>query len=551
MDITSYMEIFGLMVLALVFGFSLRLPFAKPEGSNSDQWGVLGKIKKHIGLRWINYSMPDAIPKGIFPYPMLLHFLISRFPEKYWKVLNVFINQGADLVVSIVVFVVVLLLAPVDGGVSGVDLAWLGALLFLSLPVLMPITARMIAHNGRCFGMLLNTIYLLSLYAVIASGSVFGWIACIVLLLAIFLTSFFAMQTAVYFSVGLAVWYWHWVPLCVIGIALAISFLFPALGARDTLVFKVNHFKWYWSNYNKNTTATGRDLFKNFFLFFKHFPKDRVESITIFYRTSSLWAALYSVPCFWFLAVLLGISPEARLPLTNGLGAFCLALVVLTFVAFLLSSIGKFVIFGTSERYFEYGSPFLAITFSLAIAASGLVAWKVFLCFIVLQVGIIFFNDTTYSKRFFRWLREPETGMADSVLEVMDYFTSQPNGARVATVPIKLPILFRAHNPSPETVKFYYRFIQQSLKLDAFKYFDDDIEELNVFKGAPDDLVRNYGITYVLIQRSYLKPGRFEFIDSVLGHEVLFENDQYVVFSAVEKKKRADEVEAEGDDVTA
>jgi len=531
--IALIIESLCLLALALAFGFALRLPFAMhPESSKSDQWGVLGKIKKHVNLRWIDYSMPDAFPKGIFPYPMLVHFFIARFPKKYWKMLNIFINQSSDLVVAIIVYGIILYTGYSTGtpSESFSSIAWMGTLLFLSLPILLPITSRMRAHNGRCFGMLLNTLYMLSIYAAIHLGSTVAWGAGILLLLGIFLSSFFAMQTAILFSVGLAVWYLNWIPLALVGVAVLISFLFPAIGARDTLVFKVNHFLWYWNNFHKNTTATGRNLFRNFFLFFKHFPKDRVESITLFYRTSPLWIGLYSVPCFWFLAWLLAFDPTARVPLQSGIGEYCLAITVLSFIAFLLTSTGRFVIFGTAERYFEYSAPFLCVTFALVVAEKAGQAQQIFMILIVLQVATILFNDITYTKRVFRWLREPTSDAALWAKDVVHHLASMPHPVRVATIPIKLPILLRAHNKHPEKVKFYYRFIQQSLKLDAFRYFDEDIVDLNIFSGIPKDLIKKYGVTHVLCKRTYLKQGNFEFIDALFAHNIVFENKEYVLF---------------------
>lgn len=530
MAVMMYLEAVGGLALVLALGFALRIPFAAiPEKNNSDQWGVLTKIQKHVGLRWVDYSMPDAIPSGIFPYPMLVHFIISRFPEKRWKMINVFINQLSDLVVAALVFLMILFSGATFEGWA--DLAWMGALLFVSLPVLMPITDRMRAHNGRCFGMMLNAVYLLALYSIIQHGSYWAWAAAIVLLLGIFIVSFFAMQTAVFFTIGLSIWYLDPAPLLLLLGTIAISFIFPSIGARDTLFFKVNHFIWYWNNYQKNTTATGRNLFKNVWRFFRVLGKDRTESLHLMYRTSPLLIAVYSVPCFWVLAGILAFSPAARLPFSGGFGEFCLAIVVICTVIFLLTSTGNLVIFGESERYFEYAAPYLCVAFIMAIQSAGFAADKLTLGLVALNVSIILFNDTVYTKRVFRMLREPSTDTAENARDVVEFLGTQPGEeVRVATIPIKLPILLRAHNQKPEKVRFYYRFIQQGLQLDAFRYFDEDIVDLNVFQSVPSNLKRKYGITHILCQKTYLKKGRFEFIDALMASTPIYQNEDYAVF---------------------
>lgn len=498
----------------------------------SDQWGVYSKLRKLSNKQWLDYSMPDAIPKGIFPYPMLVHFLVSRLPERLWKITLVFTNLSCDLIVALLVFWGAFNLLHDLAGTQGAipDTATLTALVFLTMPILLPITARMRDCNGRAPGMVLHTAYLLCIYMASSwNPYVFGLLG-VAVLLAVFLTSFFAMQTAVFFSVGLSLWMQSLLPLSMVAAAVLIAFSLPRLGARDTLMFKINHFIWYWHNNLKNTTATGRNLLHNFLRFLAAFPKNRQESLTLFYRTSPLLIALYSVPVFWLLAFLLCQSGTLLPIYSHPLGRFSLGVSLIAILVFTLTSAGKLIIFGESERYFEYAAPFACIALAPALVTSVQRPDRFLLLLTMTQTMIVLFNEMTYTHRFFRWLRDEPLIEVHEEQAVMRRMLKLRGDVRVATIPIKLPILLTAFNVSPQSLHFYFRFIMQDGRLDGFRYYAKDTEEINVFSGTPERLAERYGITHILCQKSYLKPGTFAFIDALMTRNPLWEEKGYAFY---------------------
>lgn len=519
----------SLVLLVLVFGLLLRLPQSLSSGS--DQWGVYVKIRKHAGQRWLRYDMPDSVIPGIFPYPMLVHYLISRFPERHWKTICLLINQGADILTAVPVYLLLrsLLAATAQTNGGAIHAALAGTLLYLTTPILFPVTSRLKSTNGRCFGMMLSTAYFLLLYPAMFQGSYAAGAACVALAVLTYLSSFFAMQTVIFYSVGLAARYLNWMPLAVIALSLVLSFAFPGLGTRDTLIFKVNHFICYAHNAHKNTTATGRNLFLNAFRFFAVFGRDRTEAFTLFFRTSPLLIGLYSFPSFWFLAGLWGLDAGAREALAGPLPQYCGAVVLLSFLTFVATSISPLVIFGQAERYFEYGAPFLAVCVTLALVGSGADPSTSFLL-VCGQIAIILFVDLAYNKRFFRELRQGDISGDALDRDLVERLRALGQPLRIATVPIKLPILLSAFAEDSDPIHYYYRFIMRDRRIDGFKDFTNDIEDLNIFVGTPQDLARKYGMTHVLCQRKYLNRNGFRFLEEMRRLPVVLENERYVLF---------------------
>lgn len=521
-----------LALLALLFGFGLRMPFSM--SSNSDQWGVFTKIKKHVGKKWLDYSMPDAVPNGVFPYPMLTHYLVSRFPERYWKIVSYALNQSADIATAIILYAAIIIWGKsLDlSTATTMQAGWAGMAVFLTFPILFPVTSRIKASNGRCFGLVVHTAFLILLYLAIEHGSIIFGTLAVALMLTMFISSFFAMQTSVFFSVGLALWYVSPVPLLVLIAALVIAFLFPTLGARDPLVFKVNHFIWHHNNRGKNTGPSNRNLFKNVFLFFKALKNDRHHAYSLFFYRSPLIIGLYSAPVLWIVLAKLCYSNSMSAATASGFGEFCMATLIISTVFFALTGTRQLSIFGEAERYTEFSAPFTAMLFVMTPALAGGSVLEPAMAIILLQVTIIMLVNVIHNDHFIDWLINDPISGGEYEPKVLERLSELEGSITVATIPIKLPILLTAYNDWPDRIKFYYRFIQQSLKLDAFDYYDKDIVDLNVFAGTPDELAEKWGVTHILCQKERLTHGRFDFIDTLMDkHDIVFEEGPYILYS--------------------
>lgn len=531
----EYFEFFCFLLLTLVFGFVLRLPFSL--ATTSDQWAVFTKIKKHVGKRWLDSSVPDSLTGGMFPTPMFAHYIVSRFPERMWRPVSIVTNLGSDILTALLVTGAILYAcsaSEISTGIS-LEMGWLGAALFLTTPAYFPVTSRLRASNGRCFGLFLHTAYLILLYGVVAHGSLLCGVAATSVFIFICVSSFFAMQSALLCSAGLSLWYMTPVPILIPGAALLLAFIFPALYVRDVFIFKINHFLWYWADLEKYDTVSARNLISNFFLFFKTFGQDWFKTLNLFYRTSPLLIALYSIPALWFWLILLATNSAARMPFVGGFGNYCLAITVISMVLFLATSSGRFVIFGQAERYFDYSCPFITVALILSLVVGGFSATSILTLFLIFHITVIFFNEMVFGKRYFRWLGENNEHSEPMEVDISKKIADIEGPVHILTVPIKLSSMLTRYNDEPERIKYYYRFMQHGMKLDALRDFQEDTEDLHVFAGSPETFVHKYGATHVICQRTYLKEKQFGFIDALLKHEIIYENENYILFDAVKK----------------
>lgn len=526
-----YLEYLFCLLLTLLFGAALRLPFSMSE--NNDQWPVFMKIRKHVGKRWLDSSMPDSLTGGRFPSPMLVHYLISRFPERYWRGLTIVLNQGADIVTGVLVAITIILAGREFGlpPEQYLEMSWLGTALFLTTPLLFPVTARLRACNGRCFGLMVHTVYMLFLYDAL-SGNIISMIVAGGAFFVACLSSFFAMQSALAFSVGMSIWQMSLIPVLIPVGAIGFAFLFPCTYAREVIVFKVNHFRWYWVDLEKFDIVAARNLF-NFIDFFKSFGKDHFLARNLFYRTSPVLISLYSIPIFWLSCALLAFNPEVRHLAAQGMGAFYAAAGGISLLLFIITSSGRFVIFGQAERYFEYSAPFVTAGLVLILQASGFSVEKSVSMLIFLNLAIIFFNEAVYSKGVFKWVRSEVDTLESDEVDMVERLLAIEGDVRVLTVPVKLSMKLTRHNREPERVKFYHRFIQHGLKQDAFADFQRDTVDLHTFAGTPHDFIARYKANYVIAMKSFISGNKHEFVNELHNLPVEHENASYILYRIV------------------
>lgn len=522
----------GELLLALALGLLIRLIVSMR--TSSDDWGTGTKIAKHRGKRWLNYEMPDSLVAGIFPYPMLLHFLISRLPKSRWALASLVVNVGSDLVVGVAVGAVVMF--GLDwgeaAGRSPHRYAFLGCLLFLTLPVLIPVTSRMRAGNGRAPGLVLTTVYFCCVALSIEQASVLWLVPAAVAAGAAFLTSFFAGQTLVFFSLLLSLFYLHWAPLVPVTAALAIGLLVPKIGIRDVVVFKVNHFIWYHRNRDKGTTAANRNLLGNVVAFSVSLITNRARASRLFLREAPLLIAVYSVPPIWFLVAALANLGVGETMGLSPIMKFCLLMVLCSTIAFLLTATGPLTIFGQAERYYEYSAPMLCVAVALLGVEAGFVSTHGILLLVIGQLAVVFLIHFMSSGRHQRGL----AGRLDDspeLRELVEFLKQIPGEVRAATLPIKLPILLSAHtgNDRNSSIKYYYRFIlNRDRKLDGFRYFEQDTERWDLFRSTPAELAAKYDLNTMIIETRFLNNRTSKFVGELRQLEPEFSNSSYQVF---------------------
>jgi hypothetical protein len=254
------------LILAFVFlaASLLRLSFSTVE--TSDQWVSFWLIARQRRHAWITDEARDSIVGGTYGYPSLQHFLVSRLPQRLWGLAGRFTNIAYDLIGAGCVY----WLAWRASGASapGAIIAGLSApaaatVLFLTAPVLLPTTSRLLAIKGRAMGMMWIILYLTTVQQAMSSGA--WWLYAIALLLAqlIILSSMFALQVALFFSVVLSLYLFSAVPVLVAAASIALGLLLPGVGTRPALRFMWHHKRWYLRNYRKGTTASERNRLRD------------------------------------------------------------------------------------------------------------------------------------------------------------------------------------------------------------------------------------------------------------------------------------------------
>jgi hypothetical protein len=115
------------------------------------------------------------------------------------------------------------------------------------------------------------------------------------------------------------------------------------------------------------------------------------------------------------------------------------------------------------------------------------------------------------------------------------YLEKREGELRVATVPIKLPSLL-SYYTKPKLkgrLRYYYRFLMNpERRLDAFDYFVNDTEELNLFAGSPGDLARRYGVDLVIADNAFLAKKRESscFAEELVQCPVAYRNEKYTLY---------------------
>ncbi|MEO1019528.1 MAG: hypothetical protein AAFY56_17820, partial [Pseudomonadota bacterium] len=229
---------------------------------------------------------------------MLNFYLISRFPQQYWGRIGRGLNLLYDVLAGIIVYVVASDLAHrngIDDTIAGLTLAQVALLLFMTSPILMPITGRLRGIKGRSFGLPVFLIFAVILKEYYLEGT-FLHLALIPIVTIVMLhVSMFGMQALVFAAITTAIWYIDPIPLVIVG-AVCIGGYYLPVGLRDTLTHHL-HFKiWYWNSQKKGTSASGRNDLKRVLrlpldLFFQPY-----QFLTTCLHNNSFIISIVSVP---------------------------------------------------------------------------------------------------------------------------------------------------------------------------------------------------------------------------------------------------------------
>ncbi len=528
------------LVLVLAFGLLLRLAFITKEGT--DLYVHFWLIKKQKGRKWVNYEVEDSIVKGVRAYPVLNHLLVSKLPEKYWITAGKVLNASYDIITAVLVYITARFV-NLEGGfyysVAGISLPLICTFVFLTLPVLLPSSARMRTIGGRSMGLLFVSLYFVSLGAGYLIHPVYFFPSVIFGLLAI-LSSKFGFQTILLFSFFLAFIKLSVIPLIITTILIIIAYTFPKLGAWTIIKHWWDHRIWFFNNYEKCTASAGRNNIKDILFLPVYLFRDRKKFIMQCYFKITPLMALRVVPVVVFLIIIRFFYPGIwSIIQSNSYLLFSWDITVASIFSFILTSIYVFKGMGEAERYFEYSSLFYSIIFPFIIFNISKSREDILFSVLLLQLVIILSHllVINYNK-----LVDSETMIPKNMKEAVEWIRNNVRKSNILTVPCKLSVVLSSNADKDNLNKFYFRFIMT--KRGGLDYFEEDtggyhyspvnglMRSNEVFSLTPYEMKRKYKADYIVVEKKY-----FEGLKKTLGKQGIkflknpvFENGNFLIY---------------------
>lgn len=372
-----------LLVIASAAGLALRLVWSRFE-SNDARW-ILWILRRQHGRPWVRYELEDSIVPAELGYPVLFHWLISRLPARWWVPAGFVTNALMDLALAWLTFAAVVH-APLAPGLIGAGsrptAGLVAAALVLFAPCLFPPTARLMAFNGRAFGLLV--FFLLSGAVAgftIAEGGAAraAWLAGAgAWLVVIVLSSQFAFQASVVALPALAIAAGSPWPVLGPALALVIAWAIAPLGVRAPWRYFLGLYRWQYGARKQNTTPHVRTqwLRRFFHALFKLRSWRQAWPWLLVHAPQPL-SVLY-FPVGLGLATALALDPGAagvlwEDPIARG----ALAVTAAMTLAAAVTSFPPFSIFGQAERYVEYATPQAAGLLAVLWATGRAPGWLV------------------------------------------------------------------------------------------------------------------------------------------------------------------------------
>ena len=354
----------GSVAWPLVVGFVLlacamltRLPWATEVGSDfyTQLWW---QRQFRRSKSWLIPQFKDSVIRdAVAFYPVIPACIYARLPERLVVPTGLLMNYSADAVSAICIYAL-LTYHNLDSATS-----LLSALLWLCLPILHPVNARLVGLGARTLGPLLHLNWILGAYLALGGHWAVGGGVMVLLGACIVLSSQMGLQSMLLQASVISIVYLSPAPIlgAIGGVAVAMS-----VGARDSIAFKIVHIRWYFKHGRRFLAS--RNSIREFFSAFTKHPALAIRyvvcSTTLGVSAVGLIGVLPIVLSGWFLE-----SPSQIPPFVF----FCCVVTFAGAIGALMTLKGPLEVFGESERYLEYASPFLVMGVILMASKSGLV----------------------------------------------------------------------------------------------------------------------------------------------------------------------------------
>lgn len=478
-DSVSWPILVGVVLFACAM--LTRLPWATELGSDfyTQLWW---QRQFRRSKAWIRPQFEDSVIRDAATfYPPLPACLYARLPERLVVPVGVLSNYSADAISAFLIYALLKLhnLDPVASVLSSV--------LWLSLPILHPANARLIGLGSRTLGPLLHSIWLLGVYFALQEHSSAGFFVMILFGVFIILSSQMAFQSMILQATVISLAYFS--PLALFSLFLSIAIVL-AIGARDFLAFKLVHIRWYLKHGRIYLASRN-----NFIRLFKDLRRLRLSSFIYFVGSTTPGVIL--VGFIGLFPILPALSPSQLPASTTSFVSFCLVVTVAGAFGMLITLIGPFEVFGESERYLEYASPFILMSAILLCRRNGLNE-RLFIGLTISLYGI-FANLLVY-----------RSGMIKSILLGNSFFAAvnqvrnalQSLGARrIATSPMPLASKLSYGLNEPTRYTFLHVLVCQR-KFHRIPWSTNPA--LYPYVDTRQEFLDDYRIDTVIIDRAHL-----------------------------------------------
>ena len=498
-----------------VVTIATRLPFLLASSSDkaTQIWIIdaFARARRIAGLHF-----PDSLRQGRIAYPPLPHFLISFLPGRLWSIAAAVFNIGCDVVHVLIVYAVMLVLTGSGG--TALSASFAAALLFATLPILHPINARLAGAGSRTLGPLLATGYFLCIMAFLGYGSVAAAVLALPLAVLVVLSSQFALQVLVAFSIiGGLFWLSIW-PVLILAAAIALAAMLPFLDVRGQLRAKLQHYAWYGRARNlhidaRNSLSEMRRILAGGAPAALKLPLYLVAATTPGVVVLGTGTMLLALALYW---------PGMEAGAADHAVRFSLGVAGAAAIAALLTMRGPLKIFGEAERYVEYATPWLAFLLA-AVLPSDDRSIAVLLALATVNVALTLVNFISLMLR--QLMQNLDTSPDRDLRELADFLDRRWSRTVIAN-----PIVLHSALSLAATNGHRYLQLLVADEKRGLDHWETDLAGYPHIRGEAAWFTQKYGADTFVFDRSSLK--RFCQLSpdqDILALPRVFENETYVV----------------------
>jgi len=508
----------GIFILAFV----LRLVSSISDTTDEDvSWWL---IERQVGKKWINYKLDDSIiPNAIYGYPVLPHFIISKFPKKLRIIFGRLFNILPDFVVASCLLLLSNEFYSETFKYSGVIVS----AMYLLSPVLLPMTARMKTIKGRSFGSMLVFLYFVSYYY--AQDNSFFWILVFIFAVLTVQSSMFAFQTLFFFSFFFSIISLNPLPFVALMVIWTIAYFIPFLKVKEPFQFFYHHKIWYLRNYKKGTTAANRQNLKNLVLLpYYLFTNPRKFGALIFSDLPPVIFVIFIPEALYFI-----LKYNVNFSFSNPFFTFSYLLFLSSLLVFLIINIRFLSFLGEAERYFEYSLPFLVILMPYFLYKTELpIVFALILSLYHITIILSIFIVSNIDK-----LLDTKRRLDNDYNKLVAFFMNLES-SKILSIPTKLSFSL-SYDLNKKNHQFYPRFAQYPNDK-GFKIYEEDTNGLYykngnyessflVFKHTPKELKEKYQADYLIIEKEYIKGLEKQWGNFLHESEIILQSEKYTL----------------------